>query len=138
VELWFDPDKWIPLEGQQINPMAEFVLIHEDGDAYAMLVAERISGGSFESLKSANFDNLRRSSDSLEVSWEEERVVNGKKFLAVKCEVVLGGFDFSYIYYFWSGQAGSLTVASFTGTNIFEEYSEDIVELLSGIVVTKD
>jgi hypothetical protein len=135
--LWHDEDKWVTME-QTPHPLIEFFLIHMEGEAYATLSAERVSASSLQAFKELSQQMTERVTDSFQVIWEEERTINDKQFLAVKADVTVQGMDLTYYFYYWTGKAGNLVLSAWTGKNIFDEYSEDMMELFSGLVINQN
>jgi hypothetical protein len=133
-ELWINPNKWRMQETSD-NPDAEFYLSHASGDAYAMVIAERISMP-ISSLKNLALANAKKAGPDAEVVFQEERVVNGTKVHHMRIDVTMQGISFSFYGYYWTGQAGSLQVVAFTGRSLLEEFKEEFANLLAGLIVT--
>jgi hypothetical protein len=135
VELWFDSTKWKPTASSD-NPSAEFSLTHSSGDAYAMAIIERISMP-ISTLKGIALENAKKVAPDAKVTFEEERIVNGVKVVAMRIEGTIQGIPFTYYGYYWTGKAGSLQVITYTGQNLFNEFESDFTKLLNGVVITK-
>lgn len=134
LELWIDSKKWG--ETESINPSAEFTLIHSSGDAYAMVIVERITMP-LTKLKEIALQNARSVAPDIEIISEEEIVVNGVKMLAMRMEGTVQEIPLTYYGYYWTGKAGSLQVLTYTGQDLFEEFEADFADLLNGTIVTK-
>ena len=134
-ELWYNPETWTAQFGSKTD-VAEFKLAHSSGDAYAMAIVERIQMP-LASLRKIALDNAKASAPDAKITLEEERTVNGVKFLVLQIEGTIEGTPFKYYGYYWSGKAGTLQVITYTGQNIFDEMAKDFTTLLNGLVITK-
>ncbi len=137
VSLWYDEDKWKPMDASPV-PQVEFFLVHDNGEAYASLAAERISVATPQALKEISLKMMSANADSFSVLWEEERIINGRPVVAVRADVKVQGIDLAYYFYYWAGKAGNVVLSSWTGRYIIDDYSGDMLELLSGLVVNRD
>ena len=134
-ELWYDPDAWSTGWGLD-NPEAEFGLMHKAGDAYAMIIAERISMP-LETLKNVALQNAYAVAPDAKIVNEDNRTVNGVPVLHMQIEGTIDGIPFTYYSYYWTGEAGSLQAITFTGQSLFQEYKSDFIDLLNGLVITR-
>lgn len=136
MELWYDPAKWTQ-RTKFNNESAEFALEHTAGDAYAMAIVERI-GMPFETLRTVALDNAKSMAPDARITLEEKRSINGADLVALQIDGTFSGIPFRYYGYYWSGNAGTFQIVTFTAQNLFEEMAEDFTGLLNGIVVTKN
>ncbi len=134
-ELWYDPDTW-STKGGPDNPEAEFGLVHQTGDAYAMIIAERLTMP-LDTLKRVALENAQSVAPDAKIVNEEKRTVNGVNVLHMQIEGTIDGIPFTYYGYYWTGKAGALQVITFTGQSLFREYQDDFVNLLNGLIITK-
>jgi hypothetical protein len=135
LEIWYDPDKWVTPGGLE-NSAAEFNFKHKSGDAYALVVIERLTMP-LQNLRDVGVNNAKKVAPDAKVVMEEERTVNGQKVIAVQIEATTNGIPAKYFNYYWSGKAGCVQLITFTGQNLFEEYGTDMQDLLNGLTVTK-
>jgi hypothetical protein len=134
-ELWIDPTKW-GTEVSHENPDAEFNLAHTSGDAYAMVIPERIEMP-IASLKRLALENAREVAPDAKIVFDKERVVNGVKVVNMRIDGTIEGIKFTYYGYYWVGRAGTLQFIAYTGQNLFEEFEPEFTDLLNGLVITK-
>lgn len=134
-KIWIDPTKWFLIR-EPTNSMAEFSFIHSTKEAQAMVIAERI-GAPISTLKEIAFENVKREAPDARVVFENERIVNGTKILCMRIDGTMKGMAFTFYGYYWSGKAGNLQLVAITGTNLFDEFKEDITNFLNGLVVLK-
>jgi hypothetical protein len=115
---------------------AEVEFRHKDGDAMAMIIAERISIP-LATLKRAVIGNVRKLDGDAKIVAEEKRMVNGTEVLFLTVNASVQGIPFTYMYYLYSGDAGSIQLMTFTGQNLFKEYRPDMEAFLNGFEITK-
>jgi len=101
-----------------------------------MAIIERISMP-ISTLKGIALENAKKVAPDAKVAFEEERVANGVKILAMHIEGTIQGISFTYYGYYWTGKAESLQVITYTGQNLFSEFESDFTKLLNGVVITK-
>jgi hypothetical protein len=118
------------------NPVAEVEFIDGENDAYAMVIAERISIP-LEALKSAAIQNMRAVDNEAAIVKEEKRVVNGKPMLAMIMNVKTQGAAFTFYSYYYTGDEGSFQVVTWTGQNLFKELQPELEDFLNGFEITK-
>jgi hypothetical protein len=129
------PNVWKKSE-KPSNAVAEVEFVDSDNDAYAMVIAERISIP-LEVLKNAAIQNMRAVDNDAAVVKEEKRVVNGKPVLAMIMNVKTQGAAFTFYSYYYTGDEGSFQVVTWTGQNLFKELQPELEEFLNGFEITK-
>lgn len=130
--VWIDPQKW-----KQDSPSDEAQKIsfnHIKGDAYAMIIAERIPVPT-ETLKKIALEIAKKSSTNCNVLSEEKRLVNGKEVLCVKIQATIQNIPFTFYNYYYGGPEGTIQVDTFTSTNLFDEYKSDFEDFLNGLKI---
>jgi hypothetical protein len=118
------------------NPVAEVEFVDGENDAYAMVIAERISIP-LETLRGAAVQNMRAVDNDAAIVKEEKRVVNGKPILAMIMNVKTQGAAFTFYSYYYTGDEGSFQVVTWTGQNLFKELQPALEEFLNGFEITK-
>jgi hypothetical protein len=134
-ELWVDPAKW-NTEGSALNPDAEFSLRHTSGDAYVVVIAERLAIP-IATLKNIALEKAKSVAPDAVIVLQEERIVNETKLWNMRIDGTIQGIPFTYYGYYWSGQAGALQMIAYTGKSLFDEFKAEITDLLNGLVITK-
>jgi hypothetical protein len=134
-ELWYNPDKWT-LNPNSRHPVAEFQLVNSSKEGQAMVIAERISVP-IETLRKIAIENGKKVSQDLEVTEEQNVVVNGQNFLKMRMLGTIQGIPFAYYGIYWTGKAGCIQLITYTAQNLLEEFQPDFDELLSGLVITR-
>ncbi len=132
--LYLPPNLWKVKPGA--NEELEVSFQHKDGDAFAMVIAERIAIP-IEALKKVVLDNLKEAAADAAIVKEEKRKVNGTDGLCLTMKATVEGIPFTYYGYYYSGPAGSIQVITVTGQNLFEEFKPDLEKFLNGFVVLK-
>jgi hypothetical protein len=132
--LWTDESKWLLAKDKGDSPERDYAFRHVTGDAYAMVIAERLEVP-MESLKAIALQNARNATKDVRVTKEELRNVNGTQVLAMQMEGTIQGIPFVFNGYYYAGKRGTIQVITYTGRNLFDEYRRDMENLLSGFFV---
>ncbi len=133
--LWYDNSKWV-VDQVIDNASAEYELTHIQGDRYVVIIPERINIP-LATLKIAAIANARKVAPDIEVIQEETRIVNDQKILCLKMNATIQGIPVSYVNYYYSGKVGAVQLMAYTGQNLFEEYKQDLFDLLNGFEIYK-
>jgi hypothetical protein len=132
--IWVDESKW-KLETIPSDEY-EFQFLHTSGDGYAAVIVERISMP-VSGLKEVVLENVKKQDPNAKVVSEEKRMVNGKEIVSLIVEFTTHQIPFTFHYYLYAGKAGSIQIATWTGTNLFDEYKQDFNDLLNGLELYK-
>ena len=129
--VWFNPLKWHQKKpADSDKPSFE----HKDGDIGALVLAERITM-SPEAFRELVIKNAQNAAPDAKVTYEETRIVNGKKVLCLKMDGTIQGIQFVYYGYYYAGQAGVIQLLTYTSRNLFSEYESEMTEFLNGLVI---
>ncbi len=118
-----------------LNSDATFEFVHKNDDAYAMVISERITFDSVDKLMEFVVGNLYEGADSVEILDVDDRVVNGKQVSYLKTKAILNGLNLIYEGYYYTGPTGTIQFSAWTGENLFEEYEQDMMDLLNGLTI---
>ena len=77
--VWLDSSKW-RIQRKKQSPDTMFEFQHKKGDAYAMVIAERITVP-LKALRQVAIDNVKSVDKKTRVVREEKRMVNGNEVL---------------------------------------------------------
>jgi hypothetical protein len=127
--VWIDPQKWERASSEE-NPI-KIDFNHKKGEAYAILIAERVSF-SMELLKKAAVANAKKAMPDVKIASEEKRVVKGKELLCLKLTGTVQGTPYIYYGYYYGGSGRSLQVVTYTASNLFDEFKQDFDDFLNG------
>ena len=130
MALFVDPAKWRQAPSE--DP-AKISFRHATGEAYGMVVAERLAIP-LARLKEIAISNAREAAPDVRVSFEESRRVNELEVLAMQMEGTIQGIPFTYYGYYYSGPQGSVQLLTYTGSNLFVEYKPEFEDFLNGLV----
>lgn len=133
--LYLVPERWKKLDKVD-NEDAEVGFRHKDGDAFVIVIAERIQIP-LATLKKAQIERLRSVDENARITFEEKRTVNGKELLCMTSEFVVEGIPAAYHGYYYSGDEGSIQVIAWTGRNLFKELKPEIEAFLNGLEIAK-
>lgn len=131
--IWYDPSVW---REEDTTNSTKPSFIHKDGDIRAVDIAERIET-SIEALKEIAVNNARQAAPDARVTFEENRVVNGKNLLCMKIEGTIKGIKFVYLSYYYAGRAGIIQHITYAPANLFSEYETDMTNFLNGLVINE-
>jgi len=127
--VWIDPQKWTQ-DSSEEDPI-KITFNHKSGDAYAMVISERISVP-MESLKKLAVANAKKVAPDVKIVSEEKRVVKGKELLCLKLTATVQGIPAIYYGYYYGGSEGTLQVTTYTASNFFDEFKQDLDDFLNG------
>jgi hypothetical protein len=133
ASLNYDPAKWQDLK--ETEP-GRFELNHKDGDAYAVVISERLEI-SQEALQNLALKNAKEFANDAHVVAQQKRRVNGVELLFMQIAGTTEGIAFAYLGYYYTGKSGSVQVVTFTGQNLLDEYRKDMEGFLNGFQVEK-
>jgi len=126
----YNPSKWEILT-TSLNQMAEASFQHSSGDAYGMIITERIRIP-MENFDSIVVDNAQKVATNVEITNSEVRLVNGKQVKFIELSGVIQGINFVYNYYVYSDSKGSTQITLFTSKELYPEYKQDFADFLNG------
>jgi len=132
MSIRYDPGKWLQ------RPSASngrFNLSHTRGDGYATVIAERIPV-SMESVPEVALLNAKKLDPNAAITFREKRNVNGADVWFLKIDASASGAPLTYYGYYFSCDAGTVQVLTFTGRRLIAEYESDFLDLLNGLHVT--
>lgn len=130
VSVTYDSDVWTRYpEPRTLSPDASLAFSHREGDAYALVIAERTSIP-LKTLSNMVLQNARVVATDAEIVSSEPGTVNGEQGLFVDVEATVNGIPIRYHNLVWSGDEGSVQVITFASQNLFEEYRADFDRFL--------
>ena len=133
--LFFNPTKWKRMQSQDPGRLA---WQHRNGDGYAMVIAERVEIP-LDTLKKLALAHAEDAAPDARVTFEATRQVNGTELLCLQIKGTIQGVAFTYFGYYYSSDAGTVQMITYTGQNLFEEFQSDFEEFLNGFeVISKD
>jgi hypothetical protein len=129
------PGVWERLE-KPPSPAAEVGFRHKDGDAFGLVIAERIAIP-LETLKRAAIENVRNVDRDAQIVDEERRTVNGKEVLCLTLKAKPQGAPLTFYNYYYSGKEGAIQITTWTGENLFDEMKPELEAFLNGFEIIK-
>lgn len=127
-QLNYDPAKWKPQNTSEPNVVA---LVHTSGDAYLKVFSERV-GIEPAHLSDVALTNAEGASTDVKVVSESWRTINGLRTLVQRLDGMTNGTRFTYYNQMYSDASGTVQLFGRTGTNLFDEYRRDFLELFAG------
>ena len=135
TSLNYNPVKWKSSKDKN-NEDAEFEFDHVKGNAYAMMITEKIEIP-LESLKNIFFENLLENAPDAKINNAEYRTVNGLKLLHMEVSGTMQGIKFVYFGYFFSNEKGTTQLVCYTAKSLLNEYKTDFEDILNGLRVVE-
>jgi len=131
--IWLDENKWRIAE-VKFNPTAEFCFAHTAGDAYAMIIEERIQMP-LETLKNAVFENAKKAAPDAQIIFEEKRTINNYEVLYMKMKGTVQSIPFTYLGCYYAGNAGTIQLITFTAQDLFDKFESDFIDFINGFEI---
>jgi hypothetical protein len=132
IGVYIDSKIW-SFEKAAHHDSAELQFKKREDDLYGMLITEKLSIP-LETLRGIALENGKSAAPDLKVVKEEYRKVNGIKVLMMQMEGTIQGLKFTYYGYYYSNENGTIQLLLYTGTNLVDDYLEEIALLLNGLV----
>ena len=131
ASVQYDPKKW---RQEPTGEDGHLTIAHRHGDAYAIIVAERIAI-SLDAMPDIALKNAQSAAPDARIVSKEKRSVNGVDVWFVKLDATVSGALFRYYDYLYGGKAGTIQLITFTGQNLIAEYEPDLLEFLNSFRV---
>jgi hypothetical protein len=128
-ELTYDPAKWKPQPAEEPGTIQ---LVHASGDAYVNVIAKRLQIDAAH-LPDVALGNAKSASPDVKIVSTSWHTVNGLRPLVLRLDGTINGIRSSFYSQVYSDEAGTVQLAGWTGTNLFEEYRRDFLELFAGL-----
>ena len=135
--IWYNGSKWkLKDQEKSNNSSAEYQFEHSEGDAYAMVIFERVDM-KLENLRDIAFENAKSVAPDAKIVFEDKRLVNGAEVLCVRIIGTIDSIAFQYYNYYYAGPAGTIQIVTYTSQNLIQEYEKDFTDFLNGFVTYK-
>ena len=118
------------------SPVAEAEFTHREGDAVALVIAERIAVPPAR-LKETVLQNIRNVDPQAKILKEEKKTVNGTNVQFLTLNAKVQGIPFTYMYCLYTGDADTIQIMTFTAQHLFNEYRQDMEAVLNGFEMIK-
>jgi len=118
------------------NTTAEVQFVHKDKDAYGMILFDHARVPVKKLMQSA-VEHLKRSDPDAQIMLAEKRRVNGNEVSCLLSKVTIKGNPFIFYGYYYTGEAGSIQLITWTGESQFGEMKPDMETFLNGFDVVK-
>lgn len=132
MTVFINPKDWKFFKSES-NPNAEFEFRHMGDEIYGLVVNEKLEIA-IESLKDIALKNARRAAPDTQVEEAEYRIVNGKKLIAMKMSGTIQGMKLFYFGYYYSSQAGSTQLLTYTTQSLKEKNLPHMEMFLNGMI----
>lgn len=85
-------------------------------------------------LKQVAFENAREVAPDIKIVNEEYRFVNGIMVYMMQMNGSIQGMRVTYCGYYYSNSNGTIQLITYTAANLFDDYKDQVEELLNGLV----
>ncbi len=133
-ELWYNNKNWKRVPSGELSPDADLAFKLNRGDVYGMIIYEELEI-ELESLTEIALENARSAAPDIQLIEKEYREVNGNRIICMKMKGSMQGIKVVYYSYFFSNINGSIQFHTFTGQGVLSKYTNDIEDLLNGLIV---
>jgi len=130
-KFWIQPKKWSFTKAIGTDSAIEYNFSLKSGDVYGMAITEEIEIP-LDDLAQIAFQNAQAAAPDARVLEKEYRVVNGHKVIYMRIGATMQGIKFNYLGYYFSNEAGSTQLVTYTGEKQVGKYSSDIDNFLNG------
>jgi hypothetical protein len=127
-----DPSLWKETKSSQGN---QRIFQHINGDAYAMVITERIPT-TLNELRGRALNDARGTDPDLKIVEEKLRRVNGTDQLMLHMEGKVDGIPMAVLGNYYSGLWGTVQVLTCTRPKLFRKYRHDFEDFLNGFHLT--
>lgn|SRR5262245_15397623 len=127
-----DTSLWKETKSTQGN---QRIFQHINGDAYAMVITERIPT-TLNELRGRALHDARDTDPDLKVVEEKLRRVNGTEQLMLRMESKVDGIPMAVLGYYYSGAWGAAQVLTCTRPKLLRKYRHDFEDFLNGFHLT--
>jgi hypothetical protein len=134
LKIWYDDHKWTASTTRKLNPEASISFFHAAGDAYAMVISERIQIP-LSTLQEVSISKAKAAAPDLVVVERSMRTVNGKSVLHMQMNGTIKGIPFTYYGTYYSGEHGVVQFVTYTSQNLLKDYQQDFDDLLNGMTI---
>lgn len=132
--VYLNPKKW-KFEAVNNNESAhEYFLTLKDGDAFAMIIPERVEL-TFELLEQVALENAQNAAPDIHITKQEMRTINGNLVKVMEMQGTLKGVSFVYFGYYYVGPLGTIQFISYTTKGLYKEYLPEMEKLLNGFTL---
>jgi hypothetical protein len=128
--IWVDGARWKAQKSTQGD--AFFLLTHRRGDAWVVVVAERIAAP-LPTLKKLALEHARQTATDVRLTREEWRRVNGLEVLCLQFDATVQGIPLTYFGYYHSHETGTIQVLAYAGQQEFPELQNEFSGVLNGL-----
>lgn len=131
--VYIDPKKW-KIEKGESGDHEYFLSNREEGSIYSSIIPERVPIP-YNTLKNIAINNAKDVAPDAHIVSETVKVVNGKVLHQLIFKGTLKGIKFTYLGYYYTDDSKTIQLLTFTVDTLFEEYKEEMIKYLNGLVI---
>jgi hypothetical protein len=134
-ELWYDAEKW-KLLPDTVYKNSEYALEFYNGELIAMMITERMQVP-LATIKEAAIGSFKKEGSECRIAEEQKIMVNGTEGLLLKIDALVDDIPVSYLNAYFSTREGTFQLITYTAYNLFDHHRNDMMEMISGFVLTE-
>lgn len=132
MRVTYDQRRWRQAPSSQ---QGRFQFAHANGDAYAVVIAERIAVP-FEALPDIALSNARSADPNAHIVLKEKRDVGNIQVWFLKIDTEPHGIPITFLGYYYSGASGTAQILTYTGRTLAAGYERQFMDFLNGFSLT--
>lgn len=133
--LWVDEAKW-KQDKSDTAGVLEFSNLN--GGVIVKVIAED-TGIATEGLRELVLTNARNAAPNAKITFEENRIVNGRQVLALQMAATVKGIPVKYFGYYHGGTSGTVQVIGvLVGSAFSDNNIEGVTEFLNGLEISDE
>ncbi len=134
--LWVDEAKW-KQDKAESDGVLEFSNVSRGGVGVKVIVED--TGVPLGRLRDLVLANFRSAAEKIKVTFEEKRIVNGRRVLALQVAATVKGLPAKYWGYYYGGSSGTIQVMGWMiGTAARNEDIEELTRFLNGLEISDE
>lgn len=134
----YDHEIWKRVPPGEYNDEAEFAFKYRNKDIWCIIITEETEITKEAILKIARNTLEENLNHKIDVLKTEERSVNGYSILRGALETENAGVKLVFDSYYYSDERGTTQITTWTSTNLWKKYENEIINFLNGIVILEN
>lgn len=130
-------ENWKRVPPGSVNDEAEFAFQHRHHDLWSIFITEETEIGMANIFKIAKNTMEETLGTEVVVKKAEMRSVNGKNILRGVMELDISGISMTFDSYYFSDERGTSQLTTWTSTNVWRKYEEEIIDFLNGLIINE-
>ena len=130
--LWIDETKW---KQEKSDTPGLLTFLHVNGEVGALIISGRI-GMPTTVLRDNVLKRGRENDPNAQITFEENRTVNGRQVLALEISTTMEGESYKFLGYYYGGASGSIAVIGMIPETVYTKNIGEVSEFLNGLEIS--